>query len=122
MAVKSGFQIDRRVGIAMDALSPRQKAALKPILQSKEGFVAYSNRTGVTKKLSTSKPIYSMRARGGMRIIFTVQDENIVVLEIMQKATMDHFMTKPGRKARASKKEHTKTPVKQDEPVKVHKA
>jgi hypothetical protein len=46
MAVKSGFQTERRVGVAMDALSPPLKAALKSILQSKEGFVAYSNRPG----------------------------------------------------------------------------
>ncbi len=71
---------------------------------TKEGFVAYSNRPGVTEKLSASKPVYSKRARDGMRIIFTVQDENIVIKEIMQKATMDHFMPKPAKKARAPKK------------------
>jgi mRNA-degrading endonuclease RelE of RelBE toxin-antitoxin system len=109
MAVKSGFRIVPRVGIAMDALSPHQKAALKPILQSKERFVAYSQRPGMTKKLSTSKPIYAMRAGGGLRVIFTAKDENIVILEIMHKATMDQFMPKGGRKAQASKKAHTKT-------------
>jgi hypothetical protein len=50
-----------------------------------------------------------MRAGGGLRVIFTAKDENIVILEIMHKATMDQFMPKGGRKAQASKKAHTKT-------------
>ena len=43
MSVKKGFQVDQRVGIAMDALSASQKAALKPVLQSKKRFVAHSH-------------------------------------------------------------------------------
>jgi mRNA-degrading endonuclease RelE of RelBE toxin-antitoxin system len=122
MAIKKGFQIDRRVGIAMDALSPAQKAALKLVLQNKEGFVAHSNRPGVTKKLSASKPLYSMRAGGGMRIIFTVQDENIVVRDIMRKATLDQFVTKRSGKAHTSKKKgQGETSAKRAEAVKANK-
>ncbi len=121
MSTKKGFQINRRVGIAMDALSPSQKAAVESVLQDKEVFVAYAKRPGVTRKLSASKPLYSMRARGGMRIIFTKQDENIVVQDIMRKATIDHFVTKRGSKAQTVKKGHRKTSVKRDEAVKSHK-
>jgi hypothetical protein len=38
MSIRKGFQVDQRVGIAMDALSAGQQAALKPVLQSKEGM------------------------------------------------------------------------------------
>ncbi len=122
MAIKTDFQIDRRVGIAMDALSPAQKAALDPVLQNKESFVAHSNRPGVTKKLFASKPLYSMRARGDMRIIFSVRDENIVVRDIMRKATLDQFVTKRSGKANTSKKKRQgETSAKQVDSVKAHK-
>ncbi len=91
------------------------------MLRNKEGFIAHSKRPGVTKKLSASKPLYLMRAGGGMRIIYTVQDENIVVQDIMRKVTMDQFMTKRNSKAQASKKGLGKTSAKCDEAVKVHK-
>lgn len=121
MATKKGFQIDRRVGIALDALSPSQKAALRPVLQNREGFVAHAKRPGVTKKLSASKPLYLMRAGGGMRIIYTVQDENIVVQDIMRKATMDHFVKKRSSKIRTTKKGRGGVSVKRDEAAKSHK-
>ena len=114
MAIKNDFQIDRRVGIAMDALSPNQKSALSLVLHNKEGFITHLNRPGVTKKLSTSKPIYSMKAGGGMRIIFTLQDQNIVVRDIMRKATMDQFVTKRVGKVRILKKGHGAISAKRD--------
>jgi mRNA-degrading endonuclease RelE of RelBE toxin-antitoxin system len=121
MAAKKGFQIDRRVGIALDALSPSQQAALKPLLQNRESFVARAKRPGVTTKLSASKPLYLMRAGGGMRIIYTVQDENIVVQDIMRKATMDRLARKRTKKSQTSKKEHGGSSAKRDEAAKVHK-
>jgi hypothetical protein len=121
MAIKKDFQIDRRVGIALDALSPSQKAALKPVLQNKEFFVAHAKRPGVTEKLSASKPLYSMKAGAGMRVIFTVREEGIVVQDIMRKATMDQLVMKRKSKAKSSKKGHGKTSVKRDEAVKIHK-
>ncbi|MFO0954152.1 MAG: hypothetical protein U0835_23955 [Isosphaeraceae bacterium] len=104
MASKSGFQIDRRVGIALDALSPTQKAAIRPLLLDRESFVAHATRPGATRKISASEPLYLLRAGGDMRIIYSVRDENIVVQDIMRKATMDHLAGKPGKKARVPRR------------------
>ena len=117
MASKKGFQIDRRVGIAMDALSPGQRAALTPVLENKEAFVAHANRPGMTKKLPASRPLYLMRAGAGMRVIFTAQDENIVVQDIMHRVTTDQFVTKRKSNAHPLKKGHAKSSVKQVEAV-----
>ena len=45
-----------------------------------------------------------MKAGPGMRVIFTVQEENIVVLDVMRKATMDRLTTKRKSKAASVKK------------------
>ncbi len=112
MSIPKGFQVDQRVGIAMDALSASQKAALEPVLQSKERFVAHSKLPGVTKKLSGAKPLYAMKAGPGMRVIFTIQEENIVVLDVMRKVTMDRLTTKRKNKAASLKKSLSHTSVK----------
>ena len=39
MAHKKGFEIDRRVAIAMDALPPSQKARLGQVLCDKDRFI-----------------------------------------------------------------------------------
>jgi mRNA-degrading endonuclease RelE of RelBE toxin-antitoxin system len=122
MSTKKDFQIDRRVGIALDALSPSQKAALKPVLQSREGFVAHAKRPGVSKKVSPSKPLYVMRVGGGMRIIYTVkEDEAIVVQDLMRKPTIDHFVSRKRSKAQSLRTEHGKSSSKKAEAVKRQK-
>ena len=94
MPITKGFQVGQRVGIAMDALSASQKAALESVLQSKQRFVAHSKLPGVTKKLPGAKPLFTMKAGPGIRVIFTVQEDNISVLDVMRKLTMDRLMTK----------------------------
>lgn len=106
MAIENGIQVDRRVAIAMDALSPGQKAALKPVLQSKEQFLAYAKKPGTTQKLSNSKDLYAMRAGSGMRIVFEAQKDGIVVRDLMQKATLDRYVAK--RKSQSAKKTSAK--------------
>lgn len=114
MAIESGIQVDRRVAIAMDALTPGQKAALRPVLQSKEQFLAHAKRPGATKKLSTSKPLYTMRAGSGMRIVFEARDDNIVIRDLMQKVTMDRYL-KRKTKSYAAKKAAGGISAKRDE-------
>jgi hypothetical protein len=118
MAIKRGFQVDSRVGIAVDAMSASQKAALEQVLQDKEHFVAHAKRPGVTRKLSDSRPLYMMRAGGGMRIIFTIRGENIAVLDVMRKVTADQFVPKKKTKGSSTKKDTGKASVKRGEPIK----
>ncbi len=103
MSIKKGFKVDQRVGIAIDALSADQKAALEPILESRQRFVDHSNLRGRTQELSGSERLYATNAGLGMRVIFTVQDENIIVLDVMRKATMDSL----GKKKKKKKKKNT---------------
>jgi hypothetical protein len=121
MATTKDFQIDRRVRIAMDALSGSQRAILTPVLETKEGFVAHAELPGATKKLSTATPLYLMRVGGGMRVIFTMQGENIVVQDIMRTATMKYFTPKRAKKSQKTRKENGGYSVKRGEAAKVHK-
>lgn len=117
MMIENGIQVDRRVAIAMDALSPLQKAALLPVLQSKERFLAYAKRPGMTRRLSAAKPLYAMKAGSGMRIVFEDRNDRIIIRDLMQKATLDSYIRK--RKITTAKK--AETIVKRTEAVKLRK-
>jgi hypothetical protein len=104
MAAKSDFVIDRRVAIALDALTPSQKATLEPVLEDKETFVAREKRPGATKRLSSSKSLYSMNAGNGLRIFYSKSGDRIVILDVMRKATMDRLGAKKKVKASGVRK------------------
>ena len=109
MTAENGIQVYRRVAIAMDALSPSQKAALKPMLQSRDQFLAYAKKPGMTRKVSASKPLYAMKAGSGMRHVFEAREGDIVVRDLMQEVTMHRYLkrkvkTSIGKKARAAMK------------------
>jgi mRNA-degrading endonuclease RelE of RelBE toxin-antitoxin system len=122
MATETDFQIDSRVAIAMDALTASQKAALKSVLRSKESFVAHATGPGRSKKLSSTKPLYKMRVGHGLRVFYSIVDDNIVVLDVMRKATMDRLGTKRKSKAPSVKKGLDDVPVNRDEAIKAQKS
>jgi len=113
MASKRDFQVDRRVAIAIDAMTPSQKAALQPVLHDKQRFIAHASRTGMSRKISDTKPLYQMNAGKGLRVFYSQVDGNIVVLDVMRKTTMDRFATKKS-KGRSLKKGAGKASVKRD--------
>jgi hypothetical protein len=115
------FQIDRRVAIAMDALTVGQRAALESVLCSRERFVAHASGPGRSEKLSSKKPLYKMRAGQGLRVFYSLVDDNIVVLDVMRKATMDRLGTKRKSKAPSGKKSQNHVPENRDEAIKAQK-
>lgn len=104
MATENEIRVDRRVAIAMDALSPGQQAAIKPVLQSKERFLAYAKKRGTTRKLPASEGLYAMRAGSDMRIVFESRGDGIVVRDLVQKATLDRYVARRKSKTQAAKK------------------
>jgi hypothetical protein len=69
MATKTAkdFQIDRRVAIAMDAMTASQKAALNAVLCSKERFLAHAAGPGRSRKPSGTKGA-GLRIDDGVRL------------------------------------------------------
>jgi len=118
MAVKKDFQVDPRVFIAYDAMTPSQKAALKPVLSDKQGFLAHASRAGMSQKVSATKPLYKLRAGNGLRVFYSQDGDNIVVLDVYRKATMDGLATKK----RSTKKASGNTPVNRDDAAKLRKS
>jgi hypothetical protein len=104
MEREKGFEIDRRVTIAMDALTPSQKVVLDLILHDKENFVKYASVPGRAHRLSANEPVYKMEVgSAGLQLIYSMIGDDIDVLDIMHKKTMNRFGPKPKRKVGSSK-------------------
>jgi len=97
MAVKNDFQIDPRVAIAFDAMTPSQKAALQPVLRDKQKFLAQASLTG--RKVSATKSLYKMRAGQGLRVFYTQVGDDVFVLDVFRKATIDRLGKKSVKRA-----------------------
>jgi hypothetical protein len=105
MAREKGFEIDRRVAIAMDALTPKQQEGLGQVLRDKAHFIQYASVPGRTQRLLAKEPVYKMKVgSSGLRLIYSVVGDDIAVLDVMHKTTMDRFGSRKYRRRSAGDK------------------
>jgi hypothetical protein len=89
------FNIDRRVGIAISALSPTQQAAVSRVLQSAQSFATFaadSRRVGSVK--NPAQNLYTLRISPSIRLIFTKTADGVEVLDLVERATLNRFAVK----------------------------
>ena len=91
-----GYEVDSRVTIALDALDEGQKRIINRVLSDKAHFVRSTNGSGRVQRLSPQEPLYALRGPDNLRIIYTKNDDGIVVMDLMQKQTLSQF----GRRGR----------------------
>jgi mRNA-degrading endonuclease RelE of RelBE toxin-antitoxin system len=84
--------LHRRAAMALDAFSSQDKAkivnALRLLQDNGKGEILQSK----TAKLSTSEPMYVMRAGPAIRLIYRTTPGGIEVLDVAQKATLRTFI------------------------------
>ena len=102
MATTEGFDVDRRVAIALDALTPRQRQLVEDAIRDKEHFLARAADGKHVERLAAGKPFRALRVGAGLRLIYRQTGDTIEVLDLMRKATLDRFATKRSRPAKGS--------------------
>jgi hypothetical protein len=112
MAVKEGVKLDRRVTIAMDALTASQKKALEPVLRDRDGFLANASRQAKAIRIPGREPLYKMDVGQGFKVAYSIVDGAVIVQDVMKKA--------PSRTAGVNKK--VKPVPKAKGPVKLARA
>ena len=104
MTTEKDFQIDRRVRIAIDAMAPKERSVMHRVLEDKDNFVAHERQKGAIKKLSKSNYFYVLNAGSGLRVIYSKHGDQIIVQDVMRKATADRYILKKKLKSSATKK------------------
>ena len=107
MAVEQGFQVDRRVRIAIDALGTRQKATLKSIIADKAEFIVRAARPGVSRKLPGTESPRIMKIDPTLRLIYTWSGDAILVQDVIHRANLEHSVLKKKSLRPAARKSKT---------------
>jgi hypothetical protein len=119
MAKSKGLEVDRRVGIALSVLPPSQKIAIERIMRSPQSFSRAAAAPGRVQQMRTSgQPLYMMRVSPGLCLIYTMVGDTVHVLDLVERATLNHFAarkvaknaTENHRKKREPKAAPPKTP------------
>jgi hypothetical protein len=86
-----GYQIDGRVSIALDALDDNQKRVVESALIDRAHFVSRIADTSKVRRITTDDPLYALSIPSGLRIIYSQVGDDIVVMDLMRKATLDWY-------------------------------
>ena len=91
----TGYKVDGRVSIALDALGDEQKRFVKDVISDKENFIRSTSSRGAVRRLTGKQPLYVLRGPGDLRIIYSKTDDAITVKDLMQKHTLNYFRHTP---------------------------
>src|SRR5258708_1547229 len=95
MSRRKNFSVDRRVGIAISALSPAQRAAVSRVLQSPQSFAAFASDSGrVGRVKNPGQNLYTLRISPNIRLIFTRTADGVQVVDLVERATLNRFAVK----------------------------
>ncbi len=86
-----GYQVDGRVLIALDALADSQKQVVGGMISNRAQFLASTADSRKVRKISKDQPLYTLRVPSGLRIVYSKVGDEIVVLDLMRQATLDHY-------------------------------
>ena len=100
----SDYQVDGRVSIALDALDDKQKRAVGGLIRDRAHFLESASDSRRISKLSKNKPLYALKAPSGLRIVYSMVGNEIVVLDLMRQATLNRYGPKASKaRVRGSK-------------------
>ncbi len=92
MAKSKGLEVDRRVGIALSVLPSAQRHAVERVIRSAQAFATVAAIPGRVHQMPTSgQPLYKMRISPSLRLIYTMVGDTVYVVDVVERATLDHF-------------------------------
>ena len=92
-----GYRVDGRVSIALDALDDKQKQAVGGVITDRAHFLASTADSRNVRRISKDEPLYVLRVPSGLRIVFSKIGDEIVVMDLMRKVTLDRYGPKSSK-------------------------
>lgn len=89
-----GYVVDGRVSIALDALDEKQKRVVGKAIADRDHFLAIAGDPRKVARISTRKPLYSLRLPSDLRLIYSQSEDGIIVMDLMKKSTLDRYGSK----------------------------
>ncbi len=86
-----------RVSIALDALDEEQKQAVGGVIIDRAHFLASTADSRKVRRISKDQPLYTFSVPSGLRIVYSKVGDEIVVMDLMQQATLDQYGPKASK-------------------------
>jgi hypothetical protein len=95
MTRKKDLEIHRRVGIAMSVLPSAQRSAVSRVLSSPSAFTHHAaDLTNVKKLAPAGEKLYVLKVTPQIRLVYSKSGDSIQILDLVERATMDHLAPK----------------------------
>jgi hypothetical protein len=94
MADTKGLDVDRRVGIAMDALAPSERRAVGRVLASPKLFERIAAAPGKVRKIKASEQLYTLEVTPSLRLVFRETPEGTEVLDLIGREALNRLTSR----------------------------
>ncbi|APW62146.1 hypothetical protein [Paludisphaera borealis] len=102
MSSKKRLEVDRRVGIALSALSSSQREAVDRVLHSPQRFATHVASSADVRLVKDGEPrLYCLRVTPNLRLFYEEGDEGFRVVDLVDRATLKRFSPTWAEKAPA---------------------
>ena len=98
------FEIDDRVQISLDALSPAERRVVEDVTRTKARFLAQASNPENVERLRPNDPFYSLKITPNLRLIYTQEGDRIVVLDLTNQGMLDWFASMRSGRAESAPK------------------
>jgi hypothetical protein len=103
-AAAKGFEVDPRVKVGLDALSPEERQIVEDATKSKARFLALSADLKNVERLRPNAPYYLLRITPRLRLIFSQEGDRIVVEDLRTQGFLDWWASLPSGRAKSAPK------------------
>ena len=98
------FEVDRRIRIGLDGLSPEERRIVEDATRSKARFLALIADPKNVERLRPNAPYYLLKITPELRLIYTQEDERIIVLDLTNQGMLDWFASMGSDRAKSASK------------------
>lgn len=95
------FEVDQLVRIGLDVLSPAERRIVEDATKSKARFLTLIADPKNVERLRPTAPYYMLKITPSLRLIYTQEDDRLVVLDLTSQAMLDRFASTPSGRARS---------------------
>ncbi len=95
------FEVDQLVRIGLDVLSPEERQIVEDATKSKARFLALIANPKNVERLRPTAPYYMLKITPSLRLIYTQEDDRLVVLDLTSQAMLDRFASTRSGRARS---------------------
>jgi hypothetical protein len=102
------FEVDPRIRIGLDALTPEDRRIVEQVTQSKAHFLARISDSRQVFRLRPNDPYYALKITPSLRLIYTREGDRIDVVDLMNQGFLDRYASmRTDRAKSASRKRST---------------